>query len=166
MELERTLGVLCSAGVEFVVIGGVAGTLHGSAMVTFDLDLCYSRAPDNLRRLAKALAPFNPRPRDFPKDLPFVWDEVTIRSGSLFTLVSDLGDIDLLAEVSGIGSYEQVKERSVAVEAYGHRFPILSLRGLIRAKRAAGREKDVRALPELESLLEAQDPEEGNYTRK
>ena len=161
MEIERAVSALCSAGVEFVVIGGVAGILHGGAMVTFDLDICYSRTTKNLHRLANALGPFHPRPRGFPKDLPFVWDQATIWNGSLFTLVTDLGDIDLLAEVDGVGSYEQAKERSVLVEAYGYRFPILGLAELIRSKRAAGRDKDLRVLPELESLLEAQEPDQG-----
>jgi hypothetical protein len=159
MELERTIRILCDAGVEFVVIGGVAGVLHGSASVTFDLDICYSRSDANLRRIAQTLAPFHLRPRDFPEGLPFVWDEATIRNGSQFTLISDLGDIDLLAEVLGVGSYKDVKARSVVVEAYARRFPILDLRALIQAKRAAGRDKDLRSLPELESLLEVQGPE-------
>jgi hypothetical protein len=57
MELGRALKALCDAGVEFVIVGGVSATLHGSAQVTDDLDICYSRSADNLQRLAKALAP-------------------------------------------------------------------------------------------------------------
>ena len=97
MELGRSLQALCDAGVDFVIVGGVSATLHGSAQVTFDLDICYSRSADNLKRLAKALAPFRPRPRGVPDHLPFVWDESTLRNGSLFTLTTELGDIDCLA---------------------------------------------------------------------
>jgi hypothetical protein len=79
------------------------------------------------------------------------------RCGTLFTLITGLGEIDLLAEVAGLGAYDEVKAGSIAVEAYGRRISILSLRSLIQAKRAAGRDRDLAALPELESLLEAED---------
>jgi hypothetical protein len=158
MEFESALKVLCDADVEFVVIGGVAASLHGSARLTFDLDVCYLRTAENLRRVAKALAPFHPRPRGFSKDLPFIWDESTLRNGSLFTLLTDLGEIDLLGEVLGLGAFPEVKARSTLVDAFGRRIWTLDLTGLIKAKRAAGREKDLIALPELESLLEAEEP--------
>lgn len=93
MELGRALKALCDEDVDFVIVGGVSATLHGSAQVTYDLDICYSRSADNLQRLAKALAPFHPRPRGFPDSLPFIWDEFTLRNGSLFTLTTELGDI-------------------------------------------------------------------------
>jgi hypothetical protein len=157
MEFETAIQTLCDAEVDFVVIGGLSATLHGSACVTYDLDICYSRAPLNLRRIAMALAPFHPRQRGFQKDLPFIWDEVTLRNGALFTLNTGLGEIDLLAEVAGLGTYVEVKAQSITVEAYGRRISILSLRSLIEAKRAAGRERDLAALPELESLLEAEE---------
>jgi hypothetical protein len=158
MQFESAVKVLCDAGVEFVVIGGLAATFHGSAQITYDLDICYCRTASNLKRLLIAIAPFHPRPRDFPKDLPFVWDETTLRNGSFFTLVTDLGEIDLLGEVSGLGAYDEVKAQSILVEAYGRRIATVNLRSLIKAKRAAGRDKDLRALPELESLLEAEEP--------
>ena len=55
MQFERAVQALCDGGVEFVVIGGVSATLHGSARVTFDLDICYSRVSANLSRLAETL---------------------------------------------------------------------------------------------------------------
>ena len=64
----------------------------------------------------------------------------------------------MLGEVLGLGSYAEVKSRSIVVEAYGCRISTLDLRGLIQAKRAAGRDKDMYALAELESLLEAEEP--------
>ncbi|SPE33479.1 conserved hypothetical protein [Candidatus Sulfopaludibacter sp. SbA3] len=93
----------------------------------------------------------------FPEGLPFVWDDVTLRNRSQFTLATDLGDIDLLAEISGVGTFEQVREHSIQVDAFDRSVWTLDLRTLIRAKRAAGREKDLRVLPELESLLEAEE---------
>jgi hypothetical protein len=158
VQFEKAVSALRDAEVEFVIIGGVAATFHGSATVTFDLDICYSRETENLSRLAKALAPFHPRPRGFPDDLPFIWDARTLRNGSLFTLKTDLGDIDLLGEVTGLGGYGDVKAVAIDIEAYGGHVSTLNLRGLIKAKRVAGRPKDLLVLPELESLLEAEEP--------
>jgi predicted nucleotidyltransferase len=157
MNFARALQVLVDQGVDFVVVGGWSGIFHGSRYLTNDLDICYSRSVENLKRLAAALVPFRPRLRGLPQDLPFVWDEVTLRNGSLFTLSTDLGDIDLLAEITGVGAFDQVKEHSILVDAFGRSVWTLDLRTLIRAKRAAGREKDLRALAELESLLEAEE---------
>ena len=116
----------------------------------------YSRKPENLRRLAQA--PYHPRLRDFPEGLPFIWDESTLRNGTVFTPAADLGDIELLGEVSGLGSFEEVRACSYMAEAFGRKVRTLDLKSLIEAKRAAGRDKDLRVLPELESLLEAEEP--------
>ena len=156
MDFQRAITVLCDARVQFVVVGGVAATLHGSASVTYDLDICYSRERSNLTRLASALAPFRPSPRGLPSGLPFVWDEVTLSNATILTLQTTLGEIDLLAEIAGLGDYAEVKTRSIAVQAFGRQLFVLDLPNLIKAKRAAGRAKDLAALPELEGLDEAQ----------
>ena len=97
---------------------------------------------------------FKPRFRLFPEDLPFVWDERTLQGGTNFTLITSIGDIDLLGEVAGIGDYEAVKKESISDTLYGCEVRILTLEGLIKAKRAAGRTKDLLVLPELEALQE------------
>lgn len=155
IKLKETLLLLARNNVDFVIVGGVAATLHGSSFQTFDLDLCYGRTPENLERLATALAPSHPKLRGAPSGIPFNWDRRTLHNGLNFTLNTELGDIDLLGEISGIGGYPEVKAKSRSLQLYGSTFHILSLRGLIEAKRAAGREKDLRILPELEALLEA-----------
>ena len=99
------------------------------------------------------MAPFNPRP--FPDGLPFVWDEATLRNATVLTLQTEIGEIDLPAEIPGLGGYDQVKARSVLVQAFDRQVATLDLPALIQAKRASGRAKDLDALPELESLLEA-----------
>ena len=71
---------------------------------------------------------------------------------------TDLGKIDLLAEVSGLGTFEEVSEGSVETDAFERRVRILDLKSLIKSKKAAGRSKDVNLLPELEALLEAEEP--------
>ena len=101
------------------------------------------------------MAPLHPRLRDLPIGIPFIWDEVTLRNGTVFTLSTEWGSIDLLAEVSGLGDFAEVKTGSIQVEAFDRLIWTLDLPTLIRAKRAAGREKDLRLLPELESLQDA-----------
>ena len=159
MNFVQAVQILADAGVDFVIIGGWSAILHGSSYVTNDLDVCFSRGRENCQRLATALAPFHPRLRDIPKNVPFVWDEKSLRNGTIFTLSTDLGAIDLLAEVKGLGDFEDVKRNSVLVQAFDRDVWTLDLASLIQAKRAAGREKDLRMVPELESLLEASEPE-------
>lgn len=156
MNFEAAIQRLCDAGVDFVVIGGWAAIFHGSAHVTNDLDVCFSRDKANLEKLAAALAPYHPRPREFPDNLPFVWDSMTLSNGTVFTLVTDLGIIDLLAEVAGVGSYSDVRAASLEVDAFDRHIRALNLRALIQSKKAVGRPKDLLILPELEGLLEAE----------
>jgi hypothetical protein len=129
--------------VEFVVVGGVAMVLRGSDRTTVDLDVCYSRAAENLKRLAQALAPYHPRLRGAPEGLPFPWDDLTLRSGLNFTLTTDLGDVDLLGEVTGVGGFAEVSAGASAVELGRIRARVMELDALERSKRAAGRVKDL-----------------------
>jgi hypothetical protein len=155
MNLIRAVQVLADAGVEFVIIGGWSAILHGSSHMTNDLVVCFSRSRENLTRLASALAPYHPRPRGFPAAVPFVWDEVTLGNGTVFTLDTDLGEIDLLAEVAGVGNYEHAVANSTLVHLFERDMRTLDLTSLIRSKRATGRVKDQAVLPELEALLAA-----------
>jgi hypothetical protein len=159
MNYITAVQTLVDASVDFVIIGGWSAILHGSSYITNDLDICYSRRPDNLKRLAAALAPLHPRLRDVPSGIPFVWDEATLRNGTVFTLTTDLGALDLLAEVAGLGNFEDVKRSSSQVPAFDRKVWTLDLPGLIKAKRAAGREKDLLILPELQGLLDAGEQE-------
>ncbi|HST51161.1 MAG TPA: hypothetical protein VLJ61_04050 [Pyrinomonadaceae bacterium] len=160
IQVEQSLRLLTRHQVEFVIVGGVAISAHGSSYLTYDLDVCHARTRENIKRLTAALAPFHPRPRDFSADLPFVWDEQMLRQGTSFTLSTDLGNIDLLGEVSGLGDYEQVRAQSIVMNLFGMQCRVLSLDALIIAKRAAGRTKDLLALPELEALREVAEENE------
>lgn len=155
IKATKAIRALAEKEVVFVVVGGIAIRGHGSSYLTQDLDICYFRKRDNLKKIAQALAPFTPRPRGFPAKLPFIWDEQTLQNGATFTLETTIGDIDLLAEVSGVGTFEEVFKESVIINLYGHDVRVLSIEGLIKAKRAAGRTKDLLVLPELEALQEA-----------
>lgn len=151
-EFEKLLQTLRAARVKFVLIGGLAAIAHGAATLTGDVDICYARDGQNLERLVQALAPFHPRLRGVPPDLPFRLDVPTLRTGLNFTLTTDLADLDLMGEVLGLGAYDAVSTVAEEIEVYGVPCSVLTLEGLIRAKRAAGRPKDLRALHELEAL--------------
>lgn len=148
-DFEGLLRTLTDHKVEFVVIGGVALVLHGSARLTFDLDICYLRSADNFRKLAESLANLHPTLRGAPADLPFRLDPPTLRSGLNFTLDSDLGAIDLLGEVTGLGRYDSVAAAAAPMEVYGQQALVLSLDGLESTKRAAGRIKDLGDLADI-----------------
>jgi hypothetical protein len=95
--------------------------------------------------------------RGAPPGLPFRFDPPTIQAGLNFTLTTDLGDLDVLGEVSGIGFYDKVLAMSEEKEVYGLMVRVLSLDGLIAAKKAAGRTKDKLHLLELEELKKLRD---------
>lgn len=137
-----------------MLVGGVAATLHGSARLTQDVDVVYSRDPDNLARIGSALAPLRPYLRGAPPGLPFTLDERTLAAGLNFTLTTSAGDIDLLGEIPGAGTYDAMLPHTVEVDLFGARCRCLDLPTLIRAKIAAGRPKDLEVLAELRAILE------------
>ncbi|MCP9495352.1 MAG: hypothetical protein MSG64_12975 [Pyrinomonadaceae bacterium MAG19_C2-C3] len=148
--------ILIGGEVEFIVIGGAAATAHGSARVTYDLDIVYRRTNENIKLLVDALAPHEPYLRGAPPGLPFKWSVETIRNGLNFTLVTTHGAIDLLGEVAGGGSYEDLYPAIVRKQFFGDELQCLNLEKLIATKRAAGRPKDFEVIAELESLREEQ----------
>ncbi|MDQ3298204.1 MAG: nucleotidyltransferase [Myxococcota bacterium] len=143
-----------SSGVEFIIIGGVAATAHGSAHVTVDLDIVYRRTPENMARLAAALAPHQPYLRGAPPGLPFRFDIDTIKRGLNFTLVTDLGDLDVLGNTTGGGTYDALVTRSESRQLFGLEVRFVDLETLIYLKRAAGRPKDLERIAELEAIVE------------
>lgn len=158
-DFEKIVRLFSESEIECVIVGGLAATIHGSARLTQDVDFVYARNRANVRRLVAALRPYSPYLRGAPPGLPFDWSEATIERGLNFTLTTALGDIDLLGEITGGGDYNALAPQSVEVELFGCRCRCLDLPGLIRAKRAAGRPKDIEALAELEALLAERDDE-------
>ena len=84
-----------------------------------------------------------------------------MQNGLNFTLVTQLGSIDLLGEITAGGGYEELKPRSMEIEVFGRRCRCINLDELIRVKRAAGRPKDYEAIAELEKLRELADSKTG-----
>jgi hypothetical protein len=148
---------LSKAGVEFIVVGGLAALAHGASRLTQDIDVVYARHDTNLGRIVKALQPLKPYLRGAPPGLPFEWSARTLKRGLNFTLTTSGGDIDLLGEIAGGGAYEDLRPHSVQMRIFGRDTLVIDLPWLIKVKRAAGRVKDLEAIAELEVLRELRD---------
>ncbi len=151
-EFTRLLETLVGNDVRFIVVGGVAATVHGSARLTQDLDVVYARDETNLSRLVDALSPLQPYLRGAPEGLPFAFDVETLAAGLNFTLTTTLGDLDLLGEITGGGGYEKLVGDAIVVQLDEVDFLCLALQRLIDVKRAAGRPKDLETIAELEII--------------
>ena len=151
-DFKALLRTLVEGGVEFILIGGAAATVHGSSRLTRDVDVVYRRTHDNIARLAAALTPYQPYLRGAPPGLPFRLDAPTLEHGLNFTLTTQLGDLDLLGEIVGGGGYDALLSSTSLIRAFDIECRCLNLDRLIEVKRAAGRPKDLEALAELEAI--------------
>jgi hypothetical protein len=152
---EQILRLLEQHQVRYVLIGGLAATLHGSPLRTGDADICPARDVDNLERLGRALATMNARIRaaDAPDGVPFACDAQVLAHVALLSLVTDHGELDIAFEPAGTSGYDDLARDIEQYDLDGMLVPVASLESVIRSKRAAGRAKDRAALPTLETLL-------------
>jgi hypothetical protein len=139
---------------EFVIIGGVCGVLHGASLVTLDLDICCRFSRENLRRIEAAVKELHPRHRLTSNKLPLELTDELCSSLKNIYLNTDLGILDCLSEVSGIGNYGQVLQQSIPHSLSYGEFRILNLDALIASKSAVGREKDLEAVKLLQAIKE------------
>lgn len=140
--------------VEFVIIGGFCGILHGVSLVTRDLDICCRFTTDNLRRIEAAVKDLHPFHRLAANKLPFeLTDELCTRLNNVY-LHTDLGKLDCLSNVLAVGTYDQALERSVPCKLSYGEFRMLNIDALIAAKEAVGRDHDIAAVKQLRSIRE------------
>ena len=156
LEAEAIIACLNRHEVHYVLIGGLAAVLHGSPQLTFDADICPAPDLDNLERLAGALREIGARIRtaDTPEGLPFACDARFLAGVQLLNLVTIHGDLDLSFRPSGTDGYPDLARGASAMMIRGQSAPVASLEDVIRSKEAAGRPKDLAALPILRQLLE------------
>lgn len=140
---EPILDTLVRHGVDFVVVGGLAGIAHGSAYNTEDIDVAYERSQENLRRLAAALTELGATLRGAPADLPFQLDTETLRSGVNVTFDTRFGSFDILGEPAGAPRYEELRAAGASTALWGVTVRVSSLDHLIAMKEAAGRPRDL-----------------------
>jgi len=152
LEAGPLLDALDRNGVEFVVIGGVAGLAHGSAYPTYDLDIAYARNRRNLERMAAALRGIGVAPRGAPDDLPFQVDAKALEAGMNFTFITEYGPFDILGHVDGIRGYEELRAQAEVQEVGGIPVRVASLNHLIGMKRTVDRTKDQLMVEEYVSI--------------
>jgi hypothetical protein len=151
---ERILEVLAAHRVDYVMIGGLAAAVHGSDLVTGDLDITPDPRHANLARLSAALTELGARIRSdaTPDGLAFAHDARSLARAAVWNLVTDAGDLDLAMRPDGTEGYADLRKDAIAIELLGVPTKVASLPDIIRSKEAAGREKDRAALPMLRRL--------------
>ena len=154
LDVPRLLEVLTARGVDFVVIGGMAAVLHGSATITNDVDVCFATDEANLAALGAALIELGATLRGVDENVPFVPDADTLRRIRILTLATSAGPLDVLVPPDGAPPYEELRRHAERVDVGGFAVLIASLEDLIAMKRAAGRGKDLIAVEELHTIRE------------
>lgn len=154
---QRILEVLARHQVRCVVIGGYAAVLAGVDIVTRDIDITPATDPANLQRLAAALgelhAALRVRPGEPPVPLPA--DAGLLARGEIWNLATDAGDLDITTRPDGTNGYEDLQHGAYRQPLPGgQQIAIASLQDIIRSKTAAGRAKDLAALPQLRAALD------------
>jgi hypothetical protein len=153
----RCLRTLDAFGVEFVLIGGFAGSLFGSELITGDVDICYSRSPENLDRLADALTDLEAELRGVEERVPFRLEAGALAAGDSFTFTTRCGPLDILGVPAGSDGFEDLRSTATTMDLGGFRVAVADLEDLIRMKRAAGRPKDLAAVEHLAALRDVID---------
>ena len=152
---QEILATLDRHDVRYVLIGGLAAVLYGSAHVTTDVDIVPEEAADNLERLSAALRELDARIRvaGEPDGVAFDPAPEFLRRVRIWNLQTTRGDLDIAFEPSGTRGYEDLRRDMVAIRVRGLDVPVASLADVIRSKEAAGRERDRAVLPGLRELL-------------
>jgi hypothetical protein len=154
--LSQLIQTLCDSDIDFIVVGGFAALLHGGTLVTRDLDVCAVLSNEDVEKLRAALHEFHPTHRLTPQRLSFLGNpEPGVPVKNLY-LETDLGAVDLLSFIQGVGDFARVRANSIEVDLFGRRCRVISLDDLIRAKEAVGREKDLLSVKELKAIREKQ----------
>lgn len=143
---------LADAGLDFVIVGGYAAVSHGSAYITRDVDICTVLTTENVEKLRRALADWNPRHRMTPQKLSFLRFPPAGQTVSNLYLETDKGVVDVLTSVLGVGDFYRLRVNADELEIDGRSYRVISLDDLITAKEAMGREKDLLTVKELRAI--------------
>ena len=153
-NLEDLVDRLIRARMEFVIVGGFAVLAHGASMMTEDLDVCCPLSETNVNALWSAIHDLHPVHRMTPQRLPFeITPEFCVGLKNLY-LATDLGKLDCLGEIAGVGSFEEVRRRSVEIRFESGPCRVLDIDALIEAKAATNRTRDRMAILQLKAIKE------------
>ena len=137
-------------GVAFVVIGGLAGVVHGSPKLTYDLDIAYEGTEENRTRLSAALREVRARPLGTAPEHPFELTAERLAERDHFDLTTPSGDFDCTDY--GTQGFASLRPPAVIVTLGPLPVPVVTLDALMRMKRRAGRPQDERDLAILAAL--------------
>ncbi len=143
---------LVKAGVDFVIVGGFAGVVHGCTYVTQDIDICCDFSADNLLRLQKAICDINPVHRMTPNRQKLELTEDNCNQFKNLYLDTGIGQLDCVSFISGVGEFQTVKKKSTLIEAENIQLRVLSLDALIESKKAMNRPRDKQIILQLEAI--------------
>jgi hypothetical protein len=153
LEPMRLFEALAQEDVNYVLVGGLAAAMNGTTRVTRDIDIAYAGDRGNLERLCRAVNRFEPRMKVFGKreGRVIVLTPGVLKKQGVVQLVTSIGEVDLLDKLTGFHSFAYVRELST-VEDVGVPVRVLGIDGLLKAKRALKRPKDMYDIAELEAL--------------
>jgi len=154
-SLSELVRRLITSEVEFVLVGGFAAVAHGVTLVTRDVDICCRFTEANLMRVQRAFADLHPVHRS-RADMPLQLTTEQCASLRNLHLKTDLGVVDCLGEVLGVGDFEAALRESVEVELPYGKCRILDIDALIRAKEAMNRDHDIITVKYLKEIKRQQ----------
>ncbi|MDT8301185.1 MAG: hypothetical protein RQ760_06835 [Sedimentisphaerales bacterium] len=152
--LER----LVNAGMDFVIVGGFAGVVHGCTYVTQDIDICCDFKPATLLTLQKAISNLHPVHRMTPGRKKLKLTEQTCVQFKNLYLDTDIGQLDCLSFIDGLGGYGEVKKESDFIEVEKFKMRVLSVDALIKAKKSMNRLRDKETVLQLEAIKKLRKP--------
>ncbi len=154
MKLTSITRRLAEFEVQFVIAGGLGAIIHGSSLMTRDVDVACSMEPDNLLRLFNATQDLHPVHRMTPHKEIFTRHQAEQGGFRNLYLATAWGQLDCLGEIKGLGDFSICLEQSEVLEMDGIQIRVLTLDALIEAKRAMGRPRDLHTVLELEAIRE------------
>lgn len=153
-NLKSLLETLLKNEVDFVLAGGLACVVHGSPVVTYDIDICISIDNEQVGKLRHALKDLSPKHRMNPSFKPSFFDFPEKLDGiNNIYLETDLGILDILSVLNPIGNFAQVKQNAITISLFGYSCKVVCLKDLIRIKETMTRPKDKETLLHLKDIL-------------
>lgn len=155
-DFSNLLERLAGADIDFVIVGGFAGVVHGCWFLTQSIEVCCDFSPANLLSLQKALKDIHPVHRMTPNRKKLKLSEKNCKQFKNLYLDTDDGQLDCLSFVDGLGDYRKVKQASQFIRVEDMQLRTLSLDALIKAKKAMNRPHDKEAIRQLEAIKKVQ----------
>ena len=152
LDLSALIKGLNEAGVEFIVVGGMAAVVQGAPITTFDLDIVHRRTDDNIKRLIEYLKSVDAYLRR-PDDKLIRPAERDLNSEGHLLLTTCLGPLDVLGTIEKSLGFEDLLHNSVEIKFHGQKVYVLGLKTIVDLKRNSRDSKDLYRLPILEETL-------------